>query len=313
MKALITGITGFVGSHLAEHLLSCGDEVLGCSRGGKFAPSAPESLFKSVPVFRWNVADRLPGRLRQQFIEFAPDCIYHLAAVSVPKDCGESEPTSAAVATNIGGTRAVVELAAQMPSRPRLLLASSSYVYAPVQPDNPRVDEQAPLGPKNAYGKTKLAAEQQWRAVCDRHGLDGRIARAFQHTGPRQSPRMMLPEWCRQFARGDDPVRVISLDSRLDLTDVRDVVKAYRLLITRGPRGETYNVGSGIERRSGDVFQQLQQLAGPRGVMELSPGRQQQPIADITRITEITGWQPQIPLQQTIEDTWHYWVEETNR
>ena len=99
-----------------------------------------------------------------------------------------------------------------------------------------------------------------------------------------------------------------TLDAHVDVTDVRDVVRAYRLLAEWGDSGRIYNVGSGVSRRSGDLFELLRAMAGPdRPVVELRPGRKQDPIADITRLTACTGWRPEMPIERTIADTWAWW------
>ena len=309
-RALITGASGFVGGFLAEHLHECGDEVLGCSPEGTWEETSPEELRERVDVVAWDLGS--PGGIsaaaRRRIEEFRPDCIYHLAALSVPEDSGDEEPLPAALAINVGGTRRVMELAAALPSRPRVLFASSSHVYAPVSPQQPKVDETAPLGPRRAYGRTKLLAEQEVRRAIDERGCDAVIARSFQHTGPRQSPRMMLPQWARQFAAGSQPVEVHTLDAQLDLSDVRDVVRAYRLLMERGRRGEVYNVGSGLSRRSGDILEILRNLADPsRPVVELHPGFKQDPIADTARILRRAGWRARLPLETTVSDTLAWW------
>ncbi len=307
VKAFITGITGFAGTHLAEHLLACGDEVLGCSRAGTWRADAPQSLQQAAGLIAWDVSRPLSD-LRDRIDGFAPDCIYHLAALSVTSACGERQPNEAALATNVGGTCAVIDLAVSLTRRPRLLMVSSCYVYAPVAAVSPIVSEDSPLGPTGGYGKSKLAAEQEIDSALQQGRVDGVIARVFQHSGPRQSPQMIIPQWCRQFVRGEDPIEVLSLDTHLDLTDVRDIVRAYRLLIEHGRRGQTYNVGSGICRRSGEVFDELRRLHDPaRGVVELAPGHVQHPVADVRRIASDADWTPEIPLHQTLSDTLAYW------
>lgn len=312
-RTLITGAAGFVGSFLAEYLLDCGDAVLGCSPDGKWEKSSPEELYDRVDLVAWDLggSNGPPVAARRQIEAFRPDCIYHLAALSVPKDCGEVEPAPRAAAVNVAGTRQVLELAASLPSRPRVLFTSSSHVYAPVPPELPKIDETAPLGPVRAYGRTKLAAETEVRRAIDRLGCDVVIARGFQHTGPRQNPRMMLPEWTRQFALGGpEPVEVYNLDTGIDLTDVRDVVRAYRLLMQRGLRGEVYNVGSGTNCRNGRVMELLHHLADPqRPVVELRPGRRQDAIADVTRLVKCTGWCATIALEATVADTFAWWQQ----
>ena len=317
MRALITGVTGFVGGFLAEHLLAAGDEVLGCATAGGWPREHAErrspaaSVRNRIEVLRWDLGDpaELDERSWARIADFAPTCIYHLAAISVPAFCGAEEPAPKALAVNVLGTSRVLELAASLTPQPRLLLASSSHVYAPGKP-GARFDESAPLAPRRGYGLTKLAAEQRVAAAGRDRRLDCVIARAFQHTGPRQEPEMMLPEWCQQIVADDAaPIRVRSLNTWIDLTDVRDVVRAYRLLVERGASGGIYNVGSGVPRLTGGIFRQLIDLAGKtRAANELSPGGERwDPIADTSLLTALTGWRPEIPLEKTVADTLEHW------
>lgn len=310
-RALVTGVSGFVGGFLAEHLLECEDAVLGTSPDGQWMAASPEGIRNRVEVVGWDLAqpDGPEERVRRAIEQFSPTVIYHLAAISVPGDCGQDAPTPQAQQINVDGTRRVLQLAAALASSPRVLFVSSSHVYGAVTGEVPRVNEEAPLAPNRGYGRTKLAAEEAVRQAVVQGQVDAVTLRAFQHTGPGQSPRMMLPEWALQFARGgDEPVRVQTLDAWIDLTDVRDVVRAYRLLALHGGRGQVYNVGSGMARRSGDLFELLRQVAAStRPVVELCPGFKQDPIADIGRLTKQTGWQPRIGLEQTVRDTYQWW------
>jgi GDP-4-dehydro-6-deoxy-D-mannose reductase len=309
-RALITGVSGFVGPFLAEHLLDCGDEILGTSPDGTWPDGPPETVRSKVKLIVWDISrpDGLPEESRRAIERFRPQVVYHLAAISVPADCGEDQPTPQAVAVNVDGTRRVLEEAAALDWPPRVLLVSTSHVYRAVEESSPRVDENWPLAPRQGYGRSKLAAEAVVRRAIA-SGLDGLIVRAFQHTGPGQRPPMMLPEWAVQIARGGpEPVRVRTLDAWIDLSDVRDVVRAYRLLAVEAERGAAYNVGSGQSRRSGEILELLRRTAGvDRAVVELRPGRKQDPIADITRLVRRTGWQPRVPLEQTVADTLAWW------
>ncbi len=310
MKALITGITGFAGQYLTQHLIHSGDQVIGSTFLDTWHESVSSELREQVAVFEWNLAEPLSHEARQVVQQFAPDCIFHLAAISVPAQCGSDEPSVLSHAVNVGGTRAVIELARSLETRARLLVVSSSHVYAPVARERPVVTEDAPLGPTGAYGKTKWQAEQVClQAIED--GLDVVIVRAFQHVGPRQLPKFMLPEWAQQFAVPSDlPIQVVTLDSHVDLSDVRDVVRAYRLLMARVTTHPIYNVGSGKAVRSGDVFDLLVRLSGQtRGAVERSPGFRQHPVADVSRLVVDTQWTPQIPLEQTVADTLAYFQE----
>lgn len=311
-RSLITGISGFVGGFLAEHLLQCGDDVLGTSPDGRLLPESSGVLLdrECQPVV-WDLShpEGLGASDRGRIQDFSPQVIYHLAALSVQDDCGQGGPSERALAINVAGTCRVLQLAAELPSRPRVLFVSTAHVYAPVDPDHPQIREDAPLGPSRSYGMTKLAAEEEVHRAADRSGCDTVIARAFQHTGPRQVPRLMLPQWVRQVAMDDSrPIEVYTRDAWLDLCDVRDVVRAYRLLADRGESGGVYNVGTGQNRRSGDILTQLLEIAEcHRPVVETRPGRRQEPISDPSRLVACTGWQPTIPLAQTISDMLAYW------
>ena len=310
MKALVTGITGFAGSHLAEHLLACGDHLLGSARAARWPAEVPPRLH-AVPLIAWDIGhtEGLSPPAALQVHEFAPEVIYHLAACSVPGLCGASEPSESALATNVQGTARLLKLAGSLPSRPRLLLVSSSHVYGHPR-GGYRVSETAPADPLNGYAVSKWRAEELARQAHLREGLDALVVRAFQHTGPRQREPMMLPQWARQFATGVDPVVVRNLSTDIDLTDVRDVVRAYRLLARHGRAGETYNVGSGSRQSTGDVFGELRRLADPRrACRETHPGPRHDPIAAIARLQRATGWRPRIPLATTIEDTYSYWLD----
>lgn len=308
-RALITGVSGFAGGFLAEHLLACGEAVLGVAIEGRWDPDSSEAVRDRVELVAWDLGCPMgPSEsVRRRIEAFQPTSIYHLAALSVPDDCGQSEPLPRAVAVNVEGTARLVDLAARLSSRPRLLFVSSAKVYAPVA--GPYVDETSPVGPRTAYGLTKLAGEDIVRAAVAGGQCEGVIVRAFQHTGPRQSPRMMLPEWAHQFAaRPSGPVEVHTRDAVVDVTDVRDVVRAYRLLAARGTPGRVYNLGSGRPRRSGDVLNLLRRLAGPdRPIRETQPGAKQEFIANTARLRDQTGWQPEVSLEQTVADTWAYW------
>lgn len=310
MRALITGITGFAGSFLAEYLLTKGDEIMGCSRSARWGGGVPVELASDISLFSWDVSEPLTPAAHKEIEIFAPECIYHLAAMSTPSDCGGVQPNELAMETNANGTRRVAELAMSLDPKPKVLFTSSCHVYGKVTTAAPIVTEDSALVPHRAYGKTKLAAEQIF-AEAIQQGMPGIIARAFHHTGPRQSPRMVLPDWVRQFAATDGkPIRVQTMDANLDLSDVRDVVSAYRALIETGHVGEAYNVGTGISRRSGDMFAQLLKMADPdREVIEVAPQTVQQPIADISKLRSHAKWKPVYSLTDTLRDTLSFWQQ----
>jgi len=310
LRALITGIGGFAGSHLAEHLLASGDEVLGCNRHGKWPDDPPRQLQNTAGVFAWDITGPASAAANWLCSDFAPQWVFHLAAMSLPSECGESEPTRAAWRVNVEGTEHVIDLVTRLASRPRLLLASTSRVYSSAGEEGRPVAETAPIAPQNGYAKSKRAAEERLLQAVQADVVDGVVIRAFNHTGPRQSPKLMLPQWCEQLARtpSETPLEIYTRDAFLDLLDVRDVVRAYRQLAEHASRGEIYNVGSGTAIRSGDVAEQLLQVAGEsREIRETQPGRRVNAIADITKLTELTCWSPTVPREATLRDTLDYW------
>jgi GDP-4-dehydro-6-deoxy-D-mannose reductase len=324
MRNLIVGIAGFVGQHLARHLRAQGEEVLATYRpiaaakadrepsAGQPAPisSRAESGLtdtesESVP---WNIAEPIDADALERIRSFRPDVVFHLAAISVPVDCGRSAPTPDALRVNVQGTKHVAQLVSSLPGPPRLIFASTGQVYDSACARAGRVDEAAPLKPESGYAWTKHYAEQCIRdAVADIH-FEAVIVRAFKHAGPGQSSRMMLSEWARQFAEGVSPVRVQSLESYVDLTDVRDVVRAYHALAGIDRPAMIYNLGSGLRRRTGDILAAMQLQADPqRAICVTGAAPRDEPIANANRLRTDTGWEPLIPLGKTIADTLAFW------
>jgi len=312
MKALITGITGFVGGHLARHLLDAGDEVLGVSQNGVW----PAGFDLPVPLVRCDLADDLEPAFAASVEAFAPDVIFHLAALSIPLDCGATasevggEPNVAAWNMNVTGVERLLRLVDRLAKRSRVVFTSSSHVYGTVNVDRPVVDEESPCVPRTAYGRTKLAAEDLcYRAVREAEA-DVVVVRSFPQAGGRQDPRLVLAEWSQALA-GDVPELLVGNDSvTVDLVDVRDAVRALRLLALHGASGSAYNVGSGTMRTTGELLSLLQRTAGDsRPVRARSHERRSDPVADIRRLQAATGWKPEIPIERTVEVVWNYWRE----
>ncbi|MBM4005367.1 MAG: NAD(P)-dependent oxidoreductase [Planctomycetes bacterium] len=325
MRNLIVGIAGFVGKHLARHLRAQGEEVLGTSRPDVAArslqepfarhpaPPSPRAASESSDAdsesIPWNIAEPIDADALERIRSFRPDVVFHLAAISIPADCGRSTPTPDALRANVEGTAHVVQLVRSLPGPPRLIFASTSQVYDATCARSGSVDESAPLRPDSGYAWTKYYAEQQiLNAVADSR-FEAIIVRAFKHSGPGQSSRMMLSEWARQFAENVSPVRVQSLESYVDLTDVRDVVRAYHALAEIDRPAAIYNLGSGLRRRTGDILTALQLLADPqRAICVTGAAPRDEPIANTERLRGDTGWEPQIPLGQTLADTLAFWL-----
>jgi GDP-4-dehydro-6-deoxy-D-mannose reductase len=293
MRALITGGRGFVGQWLAAHLKDRGDEV-------------------AVMDIETDVADGAAAR--RVMADVAPDAIYHLAAMT---HVGESwENPSQVLRVNVLGTAEILAAARALPVSPRVLVVSSAEVYGVVDPDLLPLDEDTPTAPASPYAASKLAAEavalQAWRG----YGQPVIVVRPFNHIGPGQSPNFFVSALAKRIVdarrSGADSLRVGTLTTRRDFTDVRDVVAAYRLLIEKGSAGGIYNVCSGIDIAMSEVAALLLELAGADLRLETDPALVRPvdvPVlrGDAGRLRDAAGWQPVIPLATTLADVLASW------
>jgi GDP-4-dehydro-6-deoxy-D-mannose reductase len=292
MRALITGGKGFVGQWLDAHLKDHGDEV-------------------AVIDIETDVADG--AAVRRVVHDVAPDAIYHLAAMT---HVGESwEDPSSVLRVNVLGTAEVLAAARTRPEA-RVLVVSSAEVYGVVGPEQLPLGESTPTAPASPYAASKLAAEavalQAWRG----YRQPVIVVRPFNHIGPGQSPNFFVPALAKRIVEarrsGAGALRVGTLTTRRDFTDVRDVVAAYRLLIERGAPGEVYNVCSGRDVAMSDVATQLLALAGADLTLETDP-ELVRPVdvpvlrGDAGRLHAATGWAPSIPLATTLADVLASW------
>ena len=312
MRTLVTGITGFVGGHLAEHLLACGDEVIGCSRAGRW-PDELRHLSDRIDLIPCDLTQETSALALFEKRQF--DAVIHLAGLANPRACEAAPPE--AERQNSWVTALLISAMRTSGQRLRLLMVSTSYVYATPDPTGLPIRSDSPLEPDTIYGKTKLKAES---AAAD-DGTDNRLdivrVRPFNHIGPRQHEGYIVANWTRQIAaieRGHAPpiLRVGNLDSRRDYTDVRDVVRAYRLLIEHGGRGEVYNLGSGTSRSGREILEVLRRLSRVPWDFESDPARVRpneayEIVADATPLRVATGWRPEIDFEATLRDTLDYW------
>jgi len=293
VRALVTGGKGFVGSWLTAHLLESGDEV--------------RSIDHEVEITDGEA-------VRGAMVEAAPDVVYHLAALT---SVGRSWTDPAEVLrVNATGTLCVLEAARSCPHPPRVLVTSSAEVYGAVPAELLPVTEDAPLAPVTPYAASKVAAEFLGVQAYLAYGLPVLRMRPFNHVGPGQSAAFVVSALAQRIVearrRGADSMVVGNLTARRDLTDVRDVVRAYRLLAQQGMAGEVYNVCSGRDIAIADVAAELQRLAGTELRFELDPALSR-PIdvpvvrGDFAKLHEATGWEPAISLERTLGDVLEQW------
>lgn len=302
MKAFITGITGFIGSHVAEHLLSEKDTVLGTARSG-WHEDAPSTLVNAVELVPWDIGEAAPPDVLERVKTFDPDVVFHFAGISIPALCGGKDgPTDQAVRVNVHGTNHVLDLGNQL-GNPRVVFASTCHLYERVSGEQPFVTEDSPIVPTSAYGQTKANCEREILRRVRVSNLNACLVRGFHHIGPRQPSGLMLTDWLEQLqVPSCSELQVRNTNSFLDLVDVRDAARAYRLLATVPSSEIIYNLGSGRISKSGDVLDTiLAEVEREFTVVARSTEEQWNPIADMSRLQSL-GWQPTIEYSQTVRD-----------
>lgn len=303
MRTVVTGATGFVGRHLVAHLAAAGDEVA-ISEAEITEPEALEADFAAAGFGGGSGGGSRGGR---------PDVVFHLAA-QADVQASFADP-AATLRTNVEGTFNVLE-AARRAGAGRVVVVSSADVYGRVDPSSLPVGETAAMVPVTPYGASKAAAEMVCLQACAGRGLDVVRVRAFNHLGPGQSDRFVAAALASRVAAnertGSEVVRVGNLQARRDFTDVRDVVRAYRLLAAGGEPGEVYNVCSGAARAVSELAEAL--VARARHPMRLvTDGELLRPVdvaevcGDPSKLHHATGWRPEVPLEQTLDDLLDYW------
>ncbi len=313
MRILITGITGFVGGHLTEALRAEGGHtIVGLSRQANWSP--PWAHLAGAAEL--HAGDLLDGPAVERLVRAArPDWVFHLAGYANPRT--SFDEADQCWADNLGGTRSLYDAVARSGVRPRILFVSTGLVYG--DPDGPEqaFDESAVLRPASPYAASKAAADLLSYQYTRRPGLDVVRVRLFNQIGPRQSADYAVSNFARQIAAAEaglqpPVVETGDLSSQRDLTDVRDVVAAFRLLIERGATGEVYNAGRGQTWRMRDVLDRLVGMARvPVEVRQrVEPGRRADTAvtrADTRKLQRVTGWAPRYELDRTLADVLDYW------
>src|SRR5262245_52677765 len=319
MRALVTGVSGFVGGHLAEHLVGSGDLVVGLSASGRW-PEGLAHLGRHVRIERCDLTAVDEADLADLVARKQPEVVYHLAAQANPQ-ASVADPRGT-WALNLGGALNLLEAVKASGQKPRVVLVGSGVCYGNPAPEHLPVTEGCPLRPNNPYAASKAAADLLGVQHFLAHGTDAVIVRPFNHAGPRQSPSYVLSALARQVAEveaGLAPrVEVGNLDVVRDFTDVRDVVRGYRLLAESGAVGAVYNLGTGRGVKIADALSTLAAMAGRPVDVHVDPARVRpvdQPllVADPSKLRAATGWAPGYSLEQTLADMLDYWRGEVGR
>lgn len=316
MRVLITGITGFAGSHLAEFLLAEHPEaqVFGTHRWRSRMENV-EHLDGGVELLEADLRDY--SSIHQALERSRPDAVFHLAAQSfVPSSWTAPAET---ITTNVQGQVNLFEAIRSLKLDPTVQIACSSEQYGLVLPDEVPIKETNPLRPLSPYAVSKVAQDFLGYQYFQSYGLKVIRTRGFNHTGPRRGQPFVTSNFCRQVAAieaGLQPpvIKVGNLDAIRDFTDVRDMVRAYWLAVEKGRPGEVYNIASGHGISIRDLLQKIIDLARVEVRIEVDPERLRPSdvevlIGDSSKFRADTGWEPRIPFDQTVRDLLDYWRE----
>jgi GDP-4-dehydro-6-deoxy-D-mannose reductase len=310
MKALVTGIAGFAGSHLTEHLLEKGIEVYGF-----YHPKHPtENLEEVKDRIKLIACDVLDAKSVEKAVKDSSfDLVFHLAAFASPAQ--SFKDPQGTLKNNILGQLNILSALADIKSKARILVIGSADEYGNIDPKDLPADEDTPLAPPSPYAVSKVAQDMLGLQFYLHHKLKIVRVRPFNHIGPRQSPAFVVSAFATQIAhlesRGGGVLKVGNLQTYRDFTDVRDMVHAYLLALERGNYGEVYNLGSGRAVKIADVLKELLAMAKVK-IKVVQDTRLMRPVdtkiitCDFSKFRKQTGWQPKIPISITLSDTIEY-------
>ena len=316
MKALITGITGFAGSHLAEYLLEHHPdvEVFGTRRWRSPLENITGILDK-VELIDCDLRDF--NSVRSALERSQPDFIFHLAAQSfVPTSWNAPTDT---LDTNIIGQTNIFEAVRLLGLDPVIQIACSSEEYGLVHPNETPISESNELRPLSPYAVSKVAQDYLGYQYFMSYGLKVIRTRGFNHTGPRRGEPFVTSNFAKQLAMiaaGErEPVMYVgNLTAVRDFTDVRDMVRAYWLAVNHAKPGEVYNIATGDGITIQELLDRLIELSGVEVEVKEDPARMRPSdveilIGDSSKFRADTGWEPQVPFEKTLKDTFEYWRE----
>ena len=310
MKALIIGAAGFVGGYLADHLQKeCGWSVC--------VTKMPQEVcsIENVEIYDLDILEK--NAMEQLLEQVAPDYIFHLAAQSSVAVSWKRPDLT--VDVNIKGCVNVLEAIRKMEKKPRVLLIGSGEEYGPVKQEENPVKETQTLQPGNIYAATKVCQNMIGKIYADAYQMDVMMVRAFNHIGPKQAPLFVVSDFCKQVAEIEkgqkEPVMYVgNLCAMRDFTDVRDIVRAYAMLIQKGTAGETYNVGSGKAIEIRELLDKILKLSTKEIKVEIDE-KKLRPVdvkiveADVSKLVRETGWERRFELEDTLKDILEYWRE----
>lgn len=307
-KALVVGAAGFVGAYLIRHLHDDLDMEV-------YATKLTHEVLSDIPatVYDLNILEK--ESITDLLFRLRPDEIYHLAAQSSVSVAWKNP--SLTIDVNIKGAVNLMDAVRELFYKPRVVIIGSGEEYGHIRPGETPIREDNRLDPGNIYAATKACQNMIGSIYSKAYDMELVMVRAFNHIGPGQSSIFVVSDFCRQVAEIEkglrEPVMYVgNLSAKRDFTDVRDVVRAYALLAKHGEKGETYNVGSGNAKEIREILDLIIARSTKEIRIEVDPAKIRPvdvPIieADISKINAVTGWNPEISIERTIEEVLDYW------
>jgi GDP-4-dehydro-6-deoxy-D-mannose reductase len=311
MRCLVTGACGFVGGYLMRHLADSGDAVLG-TLNPSLAKTADSGRFP-FESRELDISD--PQACAKVVAEFKPEVVFHLAGLSFVPD--SETDFRKALLVNVGGAQNIYRVCHLLQAGIKVVLVSSGEVYGRVQPKDLPLTELSRVDPANNYSLTKVMSEMVAHRF-DQHGfVTSVIARPFNHIGPGQDSRFAASSFALQLAKiaageSGPTIQVGNLDAKRDFSDVRDMVRAYRLAAARGQG--IYNLGSAKSYSISYLLTKLIEISGVKVKVANDPARMRpsevpEIVSDCGKAQRELGWQTEISLEQTLTDIYAYWRE----
>ena len=312
MKALVVGGGGFVGPYLVKHLKEEQGMEVYVTKTEKETLDMDCSGIYNLDILELSQVAELLNKIR-------PDYIFHLAAQSSVAYSWKNPGLT--IDVNIKGCVNLLDGIRQLDYKPRVLLIGSGEEYGHIKDGECPIVEDNVLRPGNIYAATKSCQNMLGKIYSDAYDMDVMMVRAFNHIGPNQTPVFVVADFCKQVADienglSEPVIYVGNLSARRDFTDVRDVVRAYAMLVKDGKRGETYNVGRGHAVAIQEILDRIVALSDKDIEVRVDESKLRPvdvPIIepDITKIRETVGWEPEIELETTLKETLEYWRRET--